>query len=81
MTTAVYIIMTKSGVVDMRKQIPKLNSGQVAVKINLEVSDLFFDRFVPEVNVSIPDHNVIQPDIEVTIPDRVMEKILEGEDE
>lgn len=80
MTTEVYIIMTKAGAVDMRKQMPKLNSGQVAVKVNLEVSDLFFDRFIPEVNVSIPDRNVIQPDIEVTVPDRLMEKIMEESD-
>ncbi len=79
MKTSAYIILTKSGVVSLRKGKPKLNSNQVAVKLNLTISDKFFERFVPEVNIGVPDDYVSKPEIDVELKGGTMDKLL-GED-
>lgn len=77
MKTSAYIIVTKGGALTLRKVKPTLHSGQVAVKINIEMSDKFFERFIPEATLNIQDHNVLTPDIKITTPDIVMDKLLD----
>jgi hypothetical protein len=78
MKDTVYITMNRSGAVSMRKSKPKLNSGQVAVRINLAVPDTFFDRFIPEVNIEVPNTALIHPRIEaeVEIEPEVLRDVL-----
>lgn len=79
MKTYVYLVMSRAGVVSMRKSKPYLTSGQIAIKLDVEVSDKFFERFVPSATLKVADHQVIQPDIEVKVNDPIMDKLTEGE--
>ena len=79
MKTSVYVILSKNGVVGIRKGKPQLSSSQVSVKLNLTISDKFFERFVPEVELSIPDDYVSHPKIDVKLTGGAMDKLL-GED-
>lgn len=67
MKDAIYIIMERSGARRMTKSRPKLNGGQIAIRLRLEVSNKFFDRFMPEAFISIPDDVVIEPEVEVDL--------------
>lgn len=67
MRDTIYLILERDGAVAIRKNVPNLNSGQVAVRLKLEISDKFFNRFVPQVNLSIPDSMVIQPEVRVEV--------------
>ena len=68
----VYLIMDKNGARQMRKTKPKLSSGEVAVQLEIEISDEFFERFIPVANLEIPDDAVIKPEISVSVnrPDK-----------
>ena len=66
MKTTCYLIISENGSVELRKRRPDLSSGQVAVKLRLDISDRFFERFIPDVEMTIPDEAVIEPEIEVT---------------
>ena len=66
MKTTCYLIISKNGSIDVRKRRPDLSSDQIAVKLRLDISDRFFYRFIPDVEMSIPDEAVIKPDIQVT---------------
>ncbi len=66
MKTTCYLIISENGSVEVRKRRPDMSAGQVAVKLRLDISDRFFDRFIPNVEMSIPDEAVIEPDIQVT---------------
>lgn len=81
MKSFTYLILSKTGIVGVRKNKPYLTSGQVAIKLNVEVSDKFFERFVPSVILKIPDHKVIEPNIKVEVNDPVMDKLTDEPDE
>ena len=80
MKTSAYVILTKHGVLSLRKGKPKLNSNEVAVRLNLTISDKFFERFVPEVDIDVPDDYVAKPEIGVELKGGTMDKLL-GEDD
>ena len=42
MKSSCYLILNKVGVVGFRKSKPHLTSGQIAIKLDLDVSDKFF---------------------------------------
>lgn len=67
MKDQIYIIMNRKGAVAMRKTKPQLNSGEVAIKLGLKITDDFFDRFIPEAQFDIPESLVITPDVEVDV--------------
>jgi len=75
-----YITLNKSGIAGIRKGKPSLRSGQVAVKIRISVSDKFFDRTIPQVDIDIPDSYIQTPSIEVEPTEGVMDRLV-GEDE
>ena len=62
-----YLIINERGAKKIRSTRPQLSSDEVAIKINIALSDNFFERFVPETTITIPDDKVIQPEIKVDI--------------
>lgn len=62
-----YLIMTSSGVDKVRKQLPSLSSGEVAIKVTVNISDKFFQRFIPSADLTIPDEYVLEPKLEAEI--------------
>ncbi len=71
-----YLIMDANGVTDIRKTHPSLKSGQIAVKLKVNVSDKFFERTFPVAELNIPDSYVLEPSIDVEL-----EGLPEGDDE
>lgn len=55
MKDSIYIICDRNGVKDLRKSKPTLTSGQVAVRINVEIPVGYFDRFIPVATVKLPE--------------------------
>lgn len=67
MRTTIYLIINQVGTVAMRKNVPQLRRGEVAVKVKIEIPDTFFRQPIPEVNLSVPESLIIKPDVSVTI--------------
>lgn len=55
MKDSIYIICDKNGVKGYRKNKPPLNSGEVAIRVDIVVPTAYFERFVPTVNLTIPE--------------------------
>ena len=49
----------------MTKDKPALRTGQIAVKVNLKVPTSLFDQFIPQVEATITEPDVIVPSIEL----------------
>lgn len=47
----------------LRKAKPKLRSGQVAVKINLNMNSSVFEEYIPQVEVEISGTDIIAPPV------------------
>lgn len=69
MRDTIYLILEKTGAVGIRKGRPNLNAGQVAVRLQITISDGFFDRFIPDVSIDIPDGAVLKPQVAIELPD------------
>lgn len=78
MKADVYLILNRFGVQGFRKSKPSLTSGQIAVKVKLDVSDKYFDRFIPETSITLEEHQALKPEISVSVADPTMDKLLEG---
>lgn len=74
MQDSAYLVMNSNGIVAMKKNPPKLAGGQVAVKVEVEVTDTYFDTHVPVAKLNITDDMVIKPDIEVKVTDPYKEE-------
>lgn len=76
-----YLVLTKTkGVTDMKKNKPRLYAGQIAVKLNLDLSDHFFDQYIPEITLTVPDSYIQRPSVEVELKGGAMSKLTGRED-
>lgn len=72
-TTSCYLILARDGratwrgprIVGMTKTKPALKRGQVAVKINLHIPSALFEEFIPQVEATIGEPDLIVPAIEL----------------
>lgn len=71
MKTYVYLLIDRYGAVEVRKRLPDPHLRQVAVRLSIEISDAWFVRQVPSIDLVIPDDHV-QP--LVTIQSEPMEQ-------
>ena len=62
-----YLVIDERGVQALRKTRPDLSSGQVAIRLHVNVSDRFFHRAIPTAELTVPDDFVIEPMIEVEL--------------
>lgn len=62
-----YLVVSKKRVLRVNtKDMPQVNPGEYAFKINLDIPDVYFDQAIPQVNIKVsPDHLVTAP-IEAT---------------
>lgn len=44
---------------------PKLDSGEFAIKINLEIPKDFFEKYLPIANIKVNEENILKPEINV----------------
>lgn len=67
MKDTAYLILNKNGVVALRKTHPNLSGGEAAVRLQVEIPDAVFRKFVPEATLSIGEEHVIHPEIAVAV--------------
>lgn len=63
MVDSTFLILDGKGMVALRANRPKLEPGQLAVLLVIEVPDSAFEESFPTVNVSIEERHLIQPDV------------------
>lgn len=56
-----YLVLKKTGVVRMVKKPPALDKGEVAVKVNVSISDSVFAAPFAECDMHVPDEAVEKP--------------------
>jgi hypothetical protein len=80
-----YLIITQGGSVRTTKLVPSLAQNEVAIKLNVNLSDKFFERFIPQAKLSVPDDFILTPEMEVKLllPDGsdYAEAIIKGKGE
>lgn len=59
MRIRVYLIISSGGGVEVRKQRPPPAMGRVAILLNIDISNAWFEQPVPVVNLAIPDSHVL----------------------
>lgn len=71
-TASAYLVIEKDAwaygrprITAMRKNKPALESGQIAVKVNLKIPMAIFDQFIPVLEAEISEPDVIAPTIEI----------------
>lgn len=67
MKDSTYLIFDKSGIREMRKRHPKLKAGEFAVKIEIEVDNVYFDQAIPTAKLKIDKGDIIRPPVDVTL--------------
>lgn len=46
---------------------PSLTNSQIAVKVNVNVPNAFFERLTPVINIELPGEAVVNPDVQTVI--------------
>lgn len=62
-----YLIILNHGIVRVTKRTPSLYQNEIAIKLDIELSNKFFERFVPHASLKVGDDFVLNPDIEVKL--------------
>ena len=60
MRDVVYLICTKSGVERLRKTVPLLKRGEVAIKVSVEVDDELFKQPIVETELKAEEKHIIK---------------------
>lgn len=67
MTISAFLIISSSGRLRATKTRPYINNDEIALNLNIDVPDSFFERLIPTVDIKIPDAAVMSPDIDTTV--------------
>ncbi len=70
MRQTIYLIVNQKKVLRMSKTrsgAPSVQNGEYAIKLNVEVPDAAFRRFIPEATVVVPEKGLIPPAPIVTV--------------
>lgn len=62
-----YMVISDRGSIRVVKTRPELNNNEIAVNLNVEIPNIFFERLMPTINIKIPEEAVLKPDIEVAV--------------
>lgn len=63
MKETIYMIFSKTRSKRITKTPPYLRGDEIAIKLNLVIPDKFFDKYIPETELTIPEEYVIEPKI------------------
>lgn len=67
MQDSAFLVLSKSGILKLRKSKPDLSSGERGVRIKVSMPDAYFDQPFPEVNVEFDENDVIEPSVDVRV--------------
>ena len=68
MNIRAYLIISAGGSVEIRKQQPAPTLGRVAVLLNIDISNAWFDRPIPVADLTSPDAHVLPMPVVTTEP-------------
>lgn len=54
-----YLLIDSHGAIDVRKKPPAPHLRQVAIRLSIEISDTWFRRAIPSVEIVVPDDHVL----------------------
>lgn len=54
-----YLLIDSHGAIEVRKKPPAPHLRQVAVRLSIEISDTWFRRPIPSVEIVVPDDHVL----------------------
>lgn len=75
-TIRAFLIISRTGTVNIRKSRPYLNSDEVSFKLNINLPDDFFDRVIPVIEVNVPKEAIYNPEASVVL-DLMSEEIAQ----
>lgn len=79
MKEIIYMIFSRTRARRITKTHPQLNGNEIAIKLNLIIPDKFFDRFIPEIELTIPEEYVIEPKLVAQIIEMDQKELTELE--
>jgi len=62
-----FLIVSNGGSVRTTKYVPALAQSEIAIKLDINLSDKFFERFIPHAKLNVPDDFVLTPEIKVEL--------------
>ena len=62
-----YLIISANGAMRTTKSPPHLHQSEVAIKLDVDISNKFFERYIPSGKLVVGDEHVIRPEIEVVL--------------
>jgi hypothetical protein len=81
MKDSVYLTFNRKGIGRLKKgsSAPTLKPGYYAVRIDLEVPEKFFDKFLPIAEIKLSEENILLPEIKTEQAERNLFNIIFGE--
>jgi hypothetical protein len=61
------MIVSTGESVRVTKTVPRLAQNEVAIKLDISLSNKFFERFIPQAKLSVPDDFILTPEMEVKL--------------
>jgi hypothetical protein len=62
-----YLVVSSGGSVHTTKYAPSLAQNEIAIKLDVNLSNKFFERFIPHAKLDVPDDFVLSPEIKVEL--------------
>lgn len=62
-----FLIISSGGSVRVVKNRPYINNDEIAVNLNIDVPDIFFERLIPTVTITLPPEAIIDMDAETVV--------------
>lgn len=67
MQVSAYLVVSNSGSLRVVKTRPHLSNREIALTLKLDIPNVFFDRLMPTVQISVPKEAIIDVSPEVAI--------------
>lgn len=67
MNIKAFLVISRSGTLRVVKNRPYLNNTEIAVTLDINVPNKFFERLMPTVSIDLPEEAIVNPDTQAVI--------------
>ena len=67
MNIKAYLVISKSGTLRVVKNRPYLNNSEIAVKLEIDVPNVFFERLMPTIKIDLPVEAIANPSTDAVV--------------
>lgn len=67
MNIKAFLVISRSGTLRVVKNRPYLNNTEIAVTLDIDVPNKFFERLMPTVKIDLPEEAIVNPDTQAVI--------------